>query len=111
MNITIGVGLLYSSKEKIYQTYNEALYALNQRLIQGWNRAYFYKNMDGYEARIGKEEEILFAFKEVYPCMIRTSDTEVNDYKIYGKEFALSCSESEFKEHFKLIKHQPNHKK
>lgn len=25
------------SKEKIYQSYNEALYALNQRLIQGWN--------------------------------------------------------------------------
>lgn len=33
-------------------------YALNQRLIQGWNRAYFYKNMDGYKARIGKEAEI-----------------------------------------------------
>lgn len=55
MNITMGVGLVYSSKEKIYQSYNEALYALNQRLIQGWNRAYFYKNMDGYKARIGKE--------------------------------------------------------
>jgi len=27
-------------------------------LIQGWNRAYFYKNMDGYKARIGKEAEI-----------------------------------------------------
>ena len=52
------VGLVYSSKEKIYQSYNEALYALNQRLIQGWNRAYFYKNMDGYKARIGKEAEI-----------------------------------------------------
>lgn len=37
MNITMGVGLVYSSKEKIYQSYNEALYALNQRLIQGWN--------------------------------------------------------------------------
>lgn len=58
MNITMGVGLVYSSKEKVHQSYNEALYALNQRLIQGWNRAYFYKNMDGYEARIGKEEEI-----------------------------------------------------
>lgn len=58
MNITMGVGLVYSSKEKIYQSYNEALYALNQRLIQGWNRAYFYKNMDGYKARIGKEAEI-----------------------------------------------------
>ena len=54
----MGVGLVYSSKEKVHQSYNEALYALNQRLIQGWNRAYFYKNMDGYEARIGKEEEI-----------------------------------------------------
>lgn len=29
MNITMGVGLVYSSKEKIYQSYNEALYALN----------------------------------------------------------------------------------
>ena len=55
MNITMGVGLVYSSKEKIYQSYNEALYALNQRLIQGWNRAYFYKNMDGYKARIGEK--------------------------------------------------------
>lgn len=54
---------------------------------------------------IGKEEEILFEFKEVYPCMVRTSDTEVNYYKIYGKEFALSCSEVEFKEHFLLIQH------
>lgn len=55
---------------------------------------------------IGKESEILFEFKKVYPCMIRTSDTEANYYKIYGEEFALSCSEDEFKEHFKLIEHQ-----
>lgn len=58
INITIGVGMVYCSREKVYQSYNEALYALNQRLIQGWNRAYFYKNMEGYEAKIGKEEEI-----------------------------------------------------
>ena len=58
INITIGVGMVYCSREKVYQSYNEALYALNQRLIQGWNRAYFYKNMKGYEAKIGKEEEI-----------------------------------------------------
>ena len=55
---------------------------------------------------IGKDETVLFAFKKVYPCMIRTSDTEVNYYKIYGEEFALSCSEAEFKEHFRLIHHQ-----
>lgn len=60
---------------------------------------------------IGKEEEIIFEFKKVYPCMIRTSDTEVNYYKIYGEEFALSCNEDEFKEHFKLIQHQVHDKK
>jgi hypothetical protein len=54
---------------------------------------------------IGKEEMVIFAFKKVYPCMIRTSDMEVNYYKIYGEEFSLSCSEVEFKEHFKLIIH------
>ncbi len=59
---------------------------------------------------IGKKEEILFAFKEVYPCMIRSSDTEANYYKIYGKEFALSCSEAEFKEYFKLLFHHPSQK-
>ena len=60
---------------------------------------------------IGNEEIVIFEFKRVYPCMIRTSDTEVNYYKIYGDEFALSCSESEFKEHFKLIKNQIYEKK
>ncbi len=57
---------------------------------------------------IGKEEEVIFEFKKVYPCMVRTSDTEANYYKIYGEEFALSCNEDEFKEHFKLIQHQGN---
>lgn len=54
---------------------------------------------------IGKEEITLFAYKTVYPCMIRTSDKEANYYKIYGEEYALSCSEDEFKEHFKLVNH------
>lgn len=60
---------------------------------------------------IGKKEEVIFAYKEVYPCMVRTSDTEANYYKIYGEEFALSCSEVEFKEHFKLIQHAETSKK
>lgn len=60
---------------------------------------------------IGRKEEIIFALKEVYPCMIRTSDTEANYYKIYGEEFALSCSEIEFKEHFRLIQHSETSKK
>ncbi|MCI9093540.1 MAG: hypothetical protein HFF36_07105 [Coprobacillus sp.] len=60
---------------------------------------------------IGKKEEILFAYKQVYLCMVRTSDTEANYYKIYGNEFALSCSEVEFKEHFRLIHHVETLKK
>ena len=60
---------------------------------------------------IGKKEEILFAYKQVYPCMVRTSDTEANYYKIYGNEFALSCSEIEFKEHFRLVHHVETLKK
>lgn len=60
---------------------------------------------------ISKEEDILFKVKEVYPCMVRTSDTEANYYKIYGNEFALSCSESEFREHFRLIEHSQTAKK
>ena len=80
MNITMGVGLVYSSKEKIYQSYNEALYALNQRLIQGWNRAYFYKNMDGYKARIGKEAEIKLE------SIVRTrKEKEINQEKYKHK--------------------------
>lgn len=60
---------------------------------------------------IGKQEEIIFAYKQVYPCMVRTSDTEANYYKIYGKEFTLSCSEVEFKQHFILILHKETAKK
>lgn len=58
---------------------------------------------------IDKKEEILFAFKEVYPCQVRVSDTQMNNYKIYGKEFALSCNENEFKEYFCLIEHHTFH--
>ena len=54
---------------------------------------------------ISKKEEVLFAYKKIYPCQMRTSDTQMNNYKIYGEEFALSCSESEFKEYFRLIEH------
>ncbi len=57
---------------------------------------------------IGKNEVTVFAFKKVYPCMIRTSDTEANYYKIYGEEFALSCSEEEFREYFRLIHNKNN---
>lgn len=60
---------------------------------------------------IGKTEEVIFAFKQVYPCLIRKSDTEVNYYKIYGDEFALSCSEVEFKEHFRIIKNHMSERK
>ena len=52
---------------------------------------------------IGKTEETLFAINTNYPCNIRKNDREANYYKVYGDEFALSCSEEEFKEHFRII--------
>lgn len=54
---------------------------------------------------IAKEETIIFTKTKIYPYMMRISDKEVCFYKIYGEEFALSCSENEFKDYFRLIKH------
>lgn len=54
---------------------------------------------------IGKEKLIIFKKNHIYACMIRTGDMEVSFYKIYGEEFSLSCSEIEFKEYFRLVKH------
>ena len=60
---------------------------------------------------IGKEELIIFQKNQIYACMIRTGDMEVSFYKIYGEEFSLSCSETEFKEYFRLIKHYTSDEK
>ena len=55
---------------------------------------------------IGKEESLLFTKSKVYQCTIRCDDATVHFYKVYGDEFALSCSETEFKEHFIMIKNK-----
>ena len=60
---------------------------------------------------IGKEELIIFQKNQIYACMIRTGDMGVSFYKIYGEEFSLSCSETEFKEYFRLIKHYTSDEK
>ena len=57
LELTVGVGQFYREETKLYQSYNEALYSLNQRLIQGWNKVYLYRNMNRYDAKIGKEQE------------------------------------------------------
>ncbi len=53
---------------------------------------------------VGKDIVIVFEFKKVYGCVIKTRDTRFPYYKIYGDEFTLSCNEKEFNDHFKLIK-------
>lgn len=52
---------------------------------------------------IGKENRELFAKGKTYDCVIRDNDQLQVYYKIYGDEFDLSCTESEFLEHFILI--------
>ncbi len=55
---------------------------------------------------IGKEEQILFLRTKSYQCMIRDDNQHQIVYKIYGDEFDLSCTESEFNDHFVVIKNK-----
>ncbi len=52
---------------------------------------------------IGRQERDLFTKGEVYDCVIRDSGRLQVNYKIYGKEFDLSCTKEEFEENFVLI--------
>ncbi|MFQ9923176.1 MAG: hypothetical protein ACLRVU_06660 [Beduini sp.] len=51
---------------------------------------------------IGKEEQRLFECGKIYPCTIRKHFLHKDQYKIYGKEYALSCSKEKFDEYFQL---------
>lgn len=51
---------------------------------------------------IGKEKRELFTRGKVYDCVIRDGDQLQVFYKIYGDEFDLSCTETEFLQHFTL---------
>ncbi len=52
---------------------------------------------------IGKQQRDLFTKGEIYDCVIRDSGHLQINYKIYGKEFDLSCTKEEFEESFVLI--------
>ena len=52
---------------------------------------------------IGKEQRDLFTKGQVYDCVIRDSGQLQVNYKIYGKDFDLSCTKEEFEENFVLI--------
>lgn len=41
--VTIGLSKAYTDKRQIYDAYRECLYAMNLRLLQGWNCVYEYK--------------------------------------------------------------------
>ena len=55
---------------------------------------------------IGKEKRELFKKGEIYDCVIRDNGNLQVNYKIYGGEFDLSCTDMEFKENFSLIKNK-----
>lgn len=55
---------------------------------------------------IGKEKRVLFKKGEVYDCSIRDNGNLQINYKIYGQEFDLSCTDVEFKQNFVLIKNK-----
>ena len=55
---------------------------------------------------IGKEKRELFSKGKVYDCVIRDNGHLQVNYKIYGEEFDLSCTDIEFKENFILIKNK-----
>jgi hypothetical protein len=52
---------------------------------------------------LGKEEKELYSRGQVYQCVIKDADQLQVFYKIYGEEFDLSCTETEFKQHFVII--------
>lgn len=52
------------------------------------------------EIYIGKERRDLFIKGKTYDCLIRDANGLQVFYKIYGEEFDLSCTETEFLEHF-----------
>ena len=55
---------------------------------------------------IGKERRILFQKGDIYDCSIRDIGNLQVNYKIYGPEFDLSCTDIEFKQNFVLIKNK-----
>jgi len=52
---------------------------------------------------LGKEEKELYSRGQVYQCVIKDADQLQVFYKIYGEEFDLSCTETEFNQHFVII--------
>ena len=55
---------------------------------------------------IGREKRILFQKGQAYDCSIRDNGNLQVNYKIYGPEFDLSCTDVEFRQNFVLIKNK-----
>ena len=55
---------------------------------------------------IGREKRILFQEGQAYDCSIRDNGNLQVNYKIYGPEFDLSCTDVEFRQNFVLIKNK-----
>lgn len=53
--------------------------------------------------KIGKEEEVLFFERQIYDCVVKDDGINPVYYKVYGEEYALSCTHKEFNTYFVLI--------
>ena len=58
-SVSIGVSRIYQGEEKLYLSYSEAVYALNQRLISGWGPLFYFDEMTEAEVHMDAEEEKL----------------------------------------------------
>lgn len=55
---------------------------------------------------VGKEKRDLFTKGKVYHCVIHDDEKTQINYKIYGDEYDLSCTENEFNSNFVIIKNK-----
>ena len=52
---------------------------------------------------IGGDSHDLFTKGNVYHCVIQDTNQLQIFYKIYGDEFDLSCTDTEFRQHFVIV--------
>lgn len=56
-DVTMGVSKVHFGIKNLYETYKEAVYIMNQRLMQGWNRVYSYETLRTHSHVMSHQEE------------------------------------------------------
>lgn len=75
-------------------------------VIANIGRRCYCRCIETMDIIIGKEKRELFTKGKVYDCVVCDSGNLQVNYKIYGMEFDLSCTDVEFRQNFILIKHK-----